>query len=199
LLAPGAGRKVDGVMVHALDRLADRSKGGEARPDPAPWHALWTRSHCERMVGEQLTERGFEVFLPEISVWHRNGASRGAALRPLFPGYLFLRHGMDKDSYLRVLGVRGVVRVLGERWDKLAVVPDREIDGVRKVLDAALAPMPHPYLREGQRVRVRRGPLAGVEGFLVAARADTGLLVLSIDLFCRSIAIEIDCTLAVPA
>jgi transcription antitermination factor NusG len=187
-------------MTRVLDRIPDRTEGGEARSIPGPkWHALWTKSHCERVVSEHLRDRGFEVFLPEIQVWHRKGAGRAATPGPLFPGYLFLHHEMDKESFIRVLGVRGVVRLLGERWDKLAVVPERDIDGVRRVLDAALHPVPHPYLREGQRVKIRRGPLAGTEGFLVAAHGDTGLLVLSIDLFCRSIAVEVDCTLAEPA
>jgi transcription antitermination factor NusG len=187
-------------MARALDRARDRRQGGEARSLPGPqWHALWTRSNCERLVGDQLSGRGFEVFLPEVRVWRRQAGARSATPRPLFPGYLFLHHAMDKESFIQVLGVRGVVRLLGERWDRLSVVPERDIEGVRRVLDAALTPLPHPYLSEGQRVRIRRGPLAGVEGFLVATDENAGLLVLSIDLFCRSIAVEVDCTLAAPA
>jgi transcription termination/antitermination protein NusG len=199
-LVANPGRKVDDVMIPLPDRTSDRSKGGEARPlFPPQWHAVWTRSHCERLVADGLHERGFDVFLPEVRIWRRRAGGRAVVPRPLFPGYLFVRHAMDKDSFVRVLGVRGVVRLLGERWDRLAVIPDGEIDGVQRVLGASLEPQPHPYLREGQRVKVKKGPLAGVEGFLVAASHDTGLLVLSIDLFCRSVAVEVDCTLAVPA
>jgi transcriptional antiterminator NusG len=53
----------------------------------------------------------------------------------------------------------------------------------------------HPYLREGQRVRITHGPLSGVEGILVHTKPTKGLLVLSIDLLRRSIAVEVDVAL----
>ena len=53
--------------------------------------------------------------------------------------------------------------------------------------------MPYPYLREGQRVRITEGPLAGVEGILVRNRPKQGLLVLSVELLQRSVAVEIEC------
>jgi hypothetical protein len=41
--------------------------------------------------------------------------------------------------------------------------------------------------------------LKGVEGFLVDDKADKGLLVLSVELLQRSVAVQIDCTRVVPA
>jgi len=113
----------------------------------------------------------------------------------MFPGYLFIRHCMDKTSYVEVLKSRGLVRVLGERWDRLSQIPDDEIDAVRKIADAGLPALPYPYLREGQRMRIQRGPLAGVEGIYVMGDPHKGLLVLSVELLHRSVAVEIDCTL----
>src|SRR5207244_354671 len=55
--------------------------------------------------------------------------------------------------------------------------------------------LPYPYLRDGQRVRITRGPLADVEGILVRGNPNKGLLVLSVDLLHRSVAVQIDCTL----
>jgi transcription antitermination factor NusG len=112
----------------------------------------------------------------------------------MFPGYLFLRHAMDKVSFIEVHKTRGLVRMLGERWDRLAVAPEQEIEAVQKLLDARLPAVPHPYLREGQRVRISQGPLAGVEGLLVRIKPNKGLLVLSINLLQRSVAVEVDCT-----
>jgi transcription antitermination factor NusG len=117
----------------------------------------------------------------------------------MFPGYLFLQHAMDKSSYIEVRKARGLVRILGERSDQLAVVPDTEIEAIQRVLRAHLPALPHPYLREGQRVRITRGPLADVEGILVRFKPNKGLLVLSIDLLQRSVAVEVDCTLVVAA
>ena len=91
------------------------------------------------------------------------------------------------------------MRVLGERWDRLAPIPDEEIDAIQAVLEARVPVLPHAYLREGQRVRITRGPLTDVEGVLVRQNPKTGLLVLSVQLLRQSVAVEVDCTWAVPA
>jgi len=112
----------------------------------------------------------------------------------MFPGYLFLRGRMDKANHLEVRKVRGLVRILGQGWDRLAVVPAEEIHAIYAVLGSQLPIRPHPYLRQGQRVRILGGPLNGVEGILVGSKANKGLLVLSVELLRRSVAVEVDCT-----
>ena len=158
------------------------------------WYALWSKSHCEQLVSDQLAAKGFQVFLPKIEVWSRRNGGRHCISVPMFPGYLFLHHAMDLNSYIEVLKTRELVRVLGDGRDRLAVVPDAEIDAIQKVVQAHLPALPYPYLREGQRVRITKGPLAGVEGILVHTKPNKGLLVLSIELFQRSVAVEVDCT-----
>jgi transcription termination/antitermination protein NusG len=163
------------------------------------WYALWTRSHCERLVWDQLTAKGFHAFLPTIDVWSRRAEVRHRIQIPMFPGYLFLRRAMDKASYIEVRKTRGLVCVLGERWDCLAVVPGCEVEAIQKVLQARVPLFPHAYLREGQRVRIARGPLTDVEGVLVRQKPHKGLLVLSVDLLRQSVAVEVDCTWVIQA
>ena len=163
------------------------------------WYALWTKSHCEQLVFDQLAAKGFQVFLPKVEAWSRRSGVRHRIPIPMFPGYLFLRHAMELNSYIEVLKTRELVRVLGDGYDRLAVVPDAEIEAIQKVVQAQLPALPYPYLREGQRVRIMKGPLAGVEGILVHTKPNKGLLVLSIELFQRSVAVEVDCTFAVAA
>jgi transcription antitermination factor NusG len=168
-----------------------RKEHPEERSIPL-WYALYTRSHCEQLVCDQLTAKGFHVFLPTLDVWSQRAGPRRLIAVPMFPGYLFLRHAIDKASYLEVRKARGLVRILGERWDRLSVVPDADIDAIHITVHAAVPVMPHPYLREGQRVRIIQGPLRGVEGILVESKPTKGLLILSVDLLQRSIAVEID-------
>jgi transcriptional antiterminator NusG len=158
------------------------------------WRVLWTHSNCEQLVRDQLAAKGFELFLPTIEAWSRRGGARLLSRVPLFRGYLFLRHAMDKVSYLEVYKARGLVRVLGERWDRLEAVPDPEIEAIQRFLHSGLPILPYPYLREGQRVRITRGPLADVEGIVVRGSPKKGLLVVSVNLLRRSIAVQLDCT-----
>ena len=117
----------------------------------------------------------------------------------MFAGYVFVRSGMDKRSYIDIVKMRGVVRLLGEAWDRLAPVPDDEIATIRRVVDTDIPVFPYPYLRDGQQVRITDGPLKGVEGVLVQSKPQKGLLVVSVGLLQRSIAVEVQGTDVVPA
>lgn len=162
------------------------------------WYVLWTRSNSERLVADQLAAKGFTIFLPTLDVWTRRGAERRVTRVPMFPGYVFLHHALDKWSDVEVRKARGLVTILGDAWDRRAVVPPAEVDGLRRVGEARLPAVAHAWVREGQRVRIVRGPLADVEGILLRTKPGKGLLVLSIELLHRSIAVEVDCTLARP-
>jgi transcriptional antiterminator NusG len=162
--------------------------------DVPRWYVIWTKSNCEQMVYDQLSAQGFELFLPTVDKWSRRLRKRQLHRVPMFPGYIFIHQTMDKSSYIRVCKARGLVRILGERWDRLAAVDDQEIEVIRRVHDADMPRMPHPYLHEGQTVRIITGPLANVEGILVKSEPKKGLLVLSIELLRQSLAVQIDCT-----
>lgn len=165
----------------------------------APWHVLWTRSHCERLVQEQVEAKGYPSFLPTVEVWSRRQGRRHQIRVPLFPGYLFLNHRLDQASHVDVLKVRGLVRVLGERWDRPAEIPVEEVEAVRRVAESNLPAYPYPFLREGQRVRIVRGPLKDLEGVFLRGKRARGLLVLSVELLQRSVAVEVDATEVAPA
>jgi transcription termination/antitermination protein NusG len=113
----------------------------------------------------------------------------------MFPGYLFLHHVMDKAGYIEVRKSRWLVSILGERWDRLAVVPDPEIEAIQRALQASVPVFPHPYLREGERVRVTRGPLMDLEGIFVRGNPKNGLLIVSVNMLCRSVAVSVDSAL----
>jgi transcription termination/antitermination protein NusG len=162
------------------------------------WYALWTHSHCEQLVCQQLTAKGFHVLLPQIVVWSARRGIRSTVQTAMFPGYLFLSHVMDKHSYIEVRKARGLVNILGGRWDQLMTVPEVQIDAIQKMMQSSLPLLPHPYLQTGQRVRITDGPLSDVEGILVRTKPNSGRLVLSIDLLKQSVAVDVDCTLVVP-
>jgi transcription termination/antitermination protein NusG len=193
----GGGQTEGGEALPTIERI-NREKWVEQHdgqaPAACPWYALYTRSHCEQLVYEQLAAKGFHLLLPEIQVWSQRAGVRHRIAVPMFPGYLFLHSLVDSAIYLEVRSARGLVRILGQGWDRLAVVPEEEIHAIRAVLRSRLPVQPHPYLREGQRVRVRRGLLSGVEGILVGGKANKGRLVLSVELLRQSVAVEVDCS-----
>jgi len=182
-------------LVDAGEPLTDATIASSA----GPWFALWTHSHCEQLVHDQLQQRGLSAFLPRVDVWSRRRGVRRLIKAPMFPSYLFLQHPMDKETYVAVSRAKGLVRVLGERWDRLAEIPHAEMQAIQRIDAACCRVLPYPYLKEGQRVRIARGPLMGVEGLLVESRPSKGLLVLSVHLLQRSVAMSVDATTVVPA
>ena len=163
------------------------------------WYALWTHSHCEQLVRDQLAAKEFETFFPKITTWSWRAGGRHRILTPMFPSYLFVREQLTDRRYAELRGVRGLVCVLSSGSGRLAAVPDTEIDAVRALVHSDLQAVPHAYLHAGQRVRITDGPLADVEGILIDRQAGKGLLVLSVHLFQRSVAVEVECTSAVAA
>lgn len=185
-------------LEYAHDMRSDESLVAPAS-SPAPrtpaWYGIWTHSHFEDLVTGQLIGKGFDVFLPKTRTWVRRNGVRKQHDVPMFPSYVFVRHAMDKIGHVEILKARGVVRVLGTRWDQLTPIPDREIEAVQRVVSSHVPVFPHRMLREGSRVRLVGGPFVGLEGAFLRGRADRGLLVVAINLLQRAVAVEVDCTL----
>jgi len=152
------------------------------------WYAAYTCANHEKRVAKQLEERAVEHFLPLYGSVRRWKDRKVKLELPLFPGYVFVRLAL-RDR-LRVLQTPGVARLVG--FGGLpAALPDQEMEAMRNGLERQLRLEPHPYLTIGRRVRLKSGPLMGLEGFLVRRK---GLLrlVLSLDLIQRSVAVEVD-------
>ena len=180
-------------MERSITHTAPSSQHHSSPTCDANWFALWTHSHCELRVQHQLDAKGFHTLLPMMTVWSRRGGGRHLIRVPMFPGYLLLRHVMDRAAYGEILKTRGLVRILGERWDRLSVIPSEEVDAIQRIVETGVPVAPHPFLHEGQRVRIIAGPLTGVTGILVDVKPHRGHVVLSVELLQRSVAVEVDC------
>jgi transcription antitermination factor NusG len=177
----------------ARDEFDDDLWSADAAIDSsAAWYAIWTRSHCERLVAQQLQAKGFQPFLPEMAIRSHRPDAAPVVQRPMFPGYLFLKHSMEKRSYIEILKARGVVRILEGGWNRLTPIADEEISAIERVIESGAPVLSHPYFNQGDRVRVTEGPLAGVEGVFVRDKKNRGRLVVSVNLLQTSVAIEVD-------
>jgi transcription antitermination factor NusG len=152
------------------------------------WWAVYTRHQHEKAVAQVLSTKGFEVFLPLYdSVRRWKDRSKTLSL-PLFPCYVFVRGGMNRR--LQVVTTPGIHTILysGER---LAFIPNDEIDSIRRAVNSPTRVEPHPFLRCGEMVRVTRGSLEGVVGVLVRKKS-LFRLVLSVEMLAQSVSVEID-------
>lgn len=159
------------------------------------WWVLYARHQHEKVVADMLASKSFEVFLPLYSSIRRWKDRRKVISMPLFPGYVFVRGGLDRR--LQVLTTPGVHMILSH-GERVATISDEEIQTVRRVVNSDLSAEPHPFLKCGERVRVVRGPLTGVEGIL-DRRKGSFRLVLSVDAVNKSFAVEVEMADVEPA
>ena len=152
------------------------------------WYAVYTCPRHEKRVAEHCTLRAIESFLPLYETVHRWQDRLKKVALPLFPGYLFVRIALEQR--LRVLQVPSVVEMVSFSGGP-APVPDTDIESLRQALESKRPATPYSYINAGQRMRVRSGPLAGLEGIVVREKSHWRL-VLSVDLIQQAVAVELD-------
>jgi len=162
----------------------------ESTPEYACWYAIQTRCRFEKKAATQLENKEIEVFLPLVKQVHRWSDRRQIIEAPLFPGYGFVRLANSPACQLRVLQTVGVIGFVMSNGGPVPI-PEQQIDDVRLLLANEIACKAYPFLKAGQRVRIRGGCLDGLEGILISENKDHSL-VISIESIQRSLAIRID-------
>ena len=154
------------------------------------WYAIHTRAQHEKAVVSHLKSEGIDTFLPLVSEVHRWSDRRKVVEVPLFSCYVFVNLRLVPETWSKVLRVSGVLRFVGIRGQGVPV-PKTQVESIRALVSGKLPYTIYPFLKIGQRVRVRGGSLDGVEGILVA-RNGNRTLVISVEPIQRSLAVSID-------
>ena len=154
------------------------------------WYALHTRSRHERVVAQRLRECGLETYLPTVREVHRWSDRQKQVEVPLFSCYVFTRCNLSPKNRNHVYRIDSVLGFVGAAGGPSAI-PDDQIESVRTLLSQTTPCRSHPFLRAGQRVRVRGGALDGIEGIFLSENGDHSL-VISVDAIQRSMAVRLD-------
>lgn len=153
------------------------------------WYAVYTKSRHEKVTAEELCQRNVEVFLPLRNVVSKWKDRRKEVQFPLFPGYLFVNVEMQTQR-LDIVKVPSVVRIVGFT-DVPEPIPGDQIQAVKTLVFSKLPYDPFPELAKGDRVRVKHGPLRGLEGYLVEKKSQCRFVV-TVDLIQQAVSCEID-------
>jgi transcription antitermination factor NusG len=152
------------------------------------WWAIYTRHQHEKVVADMLFAKNFEVFLPVYESMRRWKDRKKLISLPLFPCYLFVKGGLNRK--LQAVTTPGVHMILN-RGERVATIPEAEIEAIRKAVEGRYRVEPHPFLKCGERVRVVKGSLEGVEGILLRKK-NWCRLILSVDMLSQSVAVEVN-------
>jgi transcription antitermination factor NusG len=164
---------------------------GSTQPSTETWYAVQTRNRHEKKVAAQLLAKNILAFVPTVRQLHMWSDRKKLVDVPLFSCYAFV-NAPDKWHALQlaVLSTPGVLRWVGVHGQP-AAIPQAQIDAIRSIVNSGIATSPYPFLKLGQRVRIRGGSLDGLEGILVKNEG-IDRLVVSIDLIQQSVSVSLN-------
>jgi transcription antitermination factor NusG len=177
-----------GFAATSAAGLAQDSRLRVVDASPPQWFAIQVRYRFEKKVTAQLNQKSCEVYLPMRTERHTWSDRKKMVTIPLFPGYAFVRIDQSREArqaVLKTVGVTGFVSFGGT----VIAVPPKQIDDLQLLLREKGPFSMHPFVKVGQRMRVRSGCLCGLEGLLL--QNEKGKMVISIESIQRSLAIEI--------
>ena len=182
-MLPRSGQAADGTgFPPGLDSLSERDS------EERGWWAVYTKHQHERRIAEVLMHHGAEVFFAsyqEMRLWNKRKVT---LTLPLFPSYVFVRE--DLRVRLAVVSTPGVHMIVCQ-GGKHAIIPASEIDNLRRAMQCPRGIQPHSFLKAGQKVRIVRGAMQGVEGILLRHKS-LCRVVLSINMLAQSAVVEIE-------
>jgi transcription elongation factor/antiterminator RfaH len=162
-----------------------------SKQEPAHWYAVQTRARNEKVISERLQEQGLTTFLPLVTEIRRWSDRKKKVELPLFSCYVFVKlvvsNHQERMRVYRTNGVFGIVSMRGEAIP----IPEEQIEALRTVVTQQVAWSAHPFLKVGQRVRIRGGSMDGVEGVLLSADGNRTLII-SVDAIQRSLAVRVE-------
>jgi len=159
------------------------------------WYVLYTRPNHERAVYTRL-HQGFEVYLPMVERWPQYHKQARKKSTLLFPRYLFVRCYLDTHTYLELITVPGVMRLVEKVEGEFLLLCDEEMHTLQRLHNTGVAIERGEYPIAGQWVQVTQGPLQGITGVLREGSRTT--LVVPIHSLRESIAVEVSRAQVIP-
>jgi len=176
--------------MSSTGQIVDQSPDLAYLGEPLQWYAVRTRPRHEKRTASELEQKGITTFLPLVVETHRWSDRRKKVEVPLFSGYIFVNILAHAESRVSVLRTAGVLHLVGNQGHG-APIPDSQIEQIRTLLESKIPFASHPFLKVGQRIRIRGGCLEGMEGILSAQKGGERLVIL-VDGIQRALSICLD-------
>jgi transcription antitermination factor NusG len=142
-----------------------------ANPKAKNWYILKTKSNCEKKVFQNLSEEGYDAYLPTYTTLRVWSDRKKKVEIPLLPSYVFIQCvPAELISAAQTKGVAWIVRDL----NLYAIVKDYEIENLRIFLSETHEALQESLddFQEGQAVHVTHGPFKGLKGIALQSQSD---------------------------
>jgi transcription antitermination factor NusG len=170
-----------GDLLEMPPTLGHDASGGLRR-----WWALYTKSRQEKSLARDLLQFQVPFYLPLVKINKVYRKWRVSTHLPLFAGYVFLFGSHEERA--RSLTTNRLSRILAvEDGDGLR----HDLHELQRLIALGVPLTVESRWAPGARVRVRRGPLEGLEGTILERRGRARLLV-SVNFLQQGASVDID-------
>ena len=145
--------------------------------DTRPWYVCYTKPRQEALAFARLQEQHYELYLPELVSWARQGGQWQRRSQPMFPRYLFVRPAHAQQAIGPIRSTPGVTKLV-TFGPVIACLSAARLRGIQSLVDAAAARLPDDPLQPGAAVVFSEGPLKGMSGLVSDVAAErVGVLI----------------------
>lgn len=152
------------------------------------WFVAHTRPRCEKKLVDYCTQEGIDTTLPTYKSAHKYRGKTVVFHKPLFPGYVFLR--LPPLRRQKAFQSKYVANLL-DVFDQQQFI--QQLGDILRALDTELEITLAPEIGEGQRVKIKSGPLRGMEAW-VEARYGMSTVLLRLDFIGQAAAVKVEAT-----
>ena len=129
------------------------------------WYAIYTRPRWEKKLAERLDEKNIGHYLPLVKTLKLWSDRKKWVQEPLFKSYIFVH--VNEKEYLPAIQTPGAVKYISFEKKPVAI-PPVQIEAIKTFVESGEETVLHlPEMKIGDRVRITRGSLKGLEGTLV--------------------------------
>jgi transcriptional antiterminator RfaH len=152
------------------------------------WFILQFKSNSHHQAVKNLTQQGFETFLPLHDTTSRKLSRFINTSRPLFPGYMFIKFDRAESKWHKINNTYGVSRLITFS-SILKSIPTTFVDSLMKRYDSSGKLIPVKKLKKDDQVKVLRGPFANFIASVEKYESDQRIWIL-LDLMNRKTKIQ---------
>jgi transcriptional antiterminator RfaH len=152
------------------------------------WFVAHTRPRCEKKLVTYCEREGLSTTLPVYRVAHKYRGKTVEFQKPLFPGYVFLHlPNSQKNKVFQSDYVANLLEVIDQE------LFEHQLGEILRALETDLEIRLAPAIGEGMRVKIKHGPLRGMEGW-VEKRSGTNIVMLRLDFIGKAAAVKLEAT-----
>jgi transcriptional antiterminator NusG len=133
------------------------------------WYALFVKTGEEedmrKYLETLLPDINMKILIPKRKLQERRKGKVYEVIRTLLPGYVLVKTEMDVDFYYRLKKLPGLLKILRDESEPLPI-PEHEIAVILALTNQGDVIDFSEVYKEGDRIKVARGPMKGLEGII---------------------------------